>query len=121
MRVLVCGCRDWTDRRVVFDALDDIAEVIANHPLTIVHGAATGADRLADEWAESRCVAADRHPADWKQHGRAAGMIRNREMADIGADLCIAFWDGKSPGTANMIAEATRHGIPVRIVPEGRK
>src|SRR5690606_30354012 len=56
------------------------------------------------------------YPADWRRHGRAAGPIRNQEMADAGADLCIAFPGGR--GTADMVRRARAAGIPVRSVPE---
>lgn len=32
------------------------------------------------------------------------------------ADALVAFWDGKSRGTRNMIHEATKHGLKRRIV-----
>jgi len=86
----------------------------------VVHGCAAGADKAADEFvleARSELVVHERYPADWVKHGKAAGMIRNREMARAGADLCLAFWDGLSKGTAGMISEAVRAGIPVRIIP----
>lgn len=35
-------------------------------------------------------------------------------MADY-ADALIAFWDGKSRGTKNMIELATKQGLKVRI------
>lgn len=88
--------------------------------ITIVHGGAFGADYLAREcaldylgWRE------EIHNPDWNAHGKAAGPIRNEEMAKAGADLCLAFWDGKSRGTLDMITRAVKHGIPVRIVPRG--
>lgn len=40
-------------------------------------------------------------PADWDTHGRAAGPIRNRQMAEY-ADQLLLIWDGKSPGSHNM-------------------
>ena len=58
---------------------------------------------------------AARHPADWDKHGKAAGMIRNREMVALGADICLAFPIGRSPGTRACIREAQRAGIPVRV------
>ena len=51
-------------------------------------------------------------PADWAKHGRAAGPIRNREMAEY-ADALILIWDGKSRGSASMKREAKRAGIPI--------
>ena len=55
------------------------------------------------------------HPADWHRHGRAAGPIRNAEMA-AEADALIAFWDGQSRGTANMIKIAKDKGLQVAVV-----
>jgi hypothetical protein len=55
-------------------------------------------------------------PADWERYKRRAGIIRNLEMLDQEPDLVIAFWDGKSRGTAHTIGEARRRGIPVEVV-----
>jgi hypothetical protein len=113
-RLIVTGSRTWTDRPSIERAL---AAVLARHPegVTIVHGACPrGADAIAAAWAaRTPGVTVEPHPADWKRHGRAAGHIRNREMADIGAGGCAAFHLDNSPGTAGMIREATAAGIPV--------
>jgi hypothetical protein len=37
-------------------------------------------------------------------------------MAKLGADLCIAFWDGHSHGTKHMMETAIKHGIPVEVI-----
>ena len=55
------------------------------------------------------------HPADWNRLGRAAGPIRNEEMAEV-SDALIAFWDGKSRGTKSMIEIARRKGLQVAVV-----
>ena len=113
-RVIVCGSRNWIDR-------DLIAFVIANHRdlrgdgLVIVHGAARGADTIAAEEAERLGIATEAHPADWNRHGRAAGHIRNEEMAKAGAVHVEAFWDGESKGTWGMVEAAKRHGIPYTL------
>ena len=80
---------------------------------------------MADQWVSDRArmgyrVSVERHPADWDRHGKGAGPIRNRAMAKSGADRCLAFWDGESRGTLDMITVATKHGIPVRIVPKAK-
>ena len=54
-------------------------------------------------------------PADWKTHGRKAGPIRNKQMADYG-EMLIAFWDGKSSGTKNMIENSKKLGLIVHII-----
>jgi hypothetical protein len=53
-------------------------------------------------------------PADWKTHGKAAGPIRNRQMAK-NAEALIALWDGNSRGTKNMIETATKLGLKVYV------
>jgi hypothetical protein len=110
--------RDWCDEQRVRDELD----AVDLFPLTVVHGACpTGADAIADAWCRApgnEAVTVERHPADWTKEGRAAGPIRNSLMASAGADLCLAFWDGHSKGTADMIRRAVECGIPVSIVPK---
>lgn len=117
MRVIVCGSRDWSDPTIVAVRLNQL--VSAKGPLVIVHGACpTGADYYASRFANapmSHCTE-ERHPADWRQ-GAKAGPIRNSRMAGLGAGLLLAFWDGASNGTEDMIARAVQHGIPVRVVP----
>lgn len=124
MRVIVCGCRDWTDRDAVWEALDHVwSNIPYTEPLTIVHGACpSGADQFAAMWVEHLGLArlrAEAHPAEWS-HGRSAGPRRNAKMANIGADLCLAFWDGQSRGTGDMIHAAIRCCIRVEIVPMRR-
>jgi hypothetical protein len=81
-----------------------------------VHGnAKTGADSIADEILGVLKREVEIYPALWKKYGKSAGPIRNQEMAEAGADLCLAFWDGKSKGTGNMIQWAMKLDIPVEI------
>lgn len=106
MRVLVCGGRDFSDREWLFRALDSL-------PITqLCHGNARGADRLAGEWAHSRRVPYEAHPAAWALHGKRAGPIRNCKMLnEFKPDAVIAFPGGT--GTADMCDQATRAGVLV--------
>lgn len=108
MTVLVCGGRDYADRAFVFASLDVLK------PTTVINGGAEGADRWAREWASERHVVCVTVEADWSLHGRAAGPIRNRAMLGFRPDLVLAFPGGR--GTANMVAEARKRGVPVRFV-----
>lgn len=81
-----------------------------------MHGAARGADRIAARYAESLGYEVENYPADWKKHGRRAGVIRNLTMLDLGPELVIAFWNGRSRGTKNTIDEAKKRGIPVEVI-----
>lgn len=105
-RVLVCGGRNYSDRNLVFAALDALA------PSAIAEGGARGADALAREWAELHGVPWQTYPAAWISHGRAAGPIRNRQMlAEFKPDLVLAFPGGV--GTAHMKSIAMSAGVRV--------
>lgn len=83
-----------------------------------MHGTARGADRLAAGYADSLGLEVEHYPADWKRHGKRAGILRNLEMLDAEPSLVIAFWNGRSCGTKHTIDEARRRGIPVEIIRE---
>lgn len=109
MRVLVTGGRDFGNRELLFEILDRLH---ATHGFTLlIHGDASGADRLAGEWGAARGVAVEAHPADWKKHGRAAGPIRNQKMLEENPELVVAFPGGR--GTADMVTKAKRAGVEV--------
>jgi hypothetical protein len=98
MRVLVCGGRDFTDQTFASGALDGIWRARGEFDL-VIHGAARGADTLAQNWADEMGVCCLAFPAKWKEHGRGAGPIRNQQMMDEGKpDMVIAFprrsWNG---------------------------
>ena len=85
------------------------------HIIVIVSGASRGADSLGERYAHERGYAVEKYPADWQRDGKAAGPIRNAQMAKV-ADALIAFWDGNSKGTANMIDQAKTHGLSIKII-----
>lgn len=115
MRVVVCGSRDFIDPFTVSIAIDRRMSELpeGSH---VIHGDARGADRIAAEAAERRGHTVEAFPADWKKYGKAAGIFRSRRMLDQKPDLVIAYWNGKSTGTAYTIAEARTRGIPVEVV-----
>lgn len=120
MRIIVTGGRDYTDQNTVARTLQYLylAPFSKGDPPTLVSGGATGADRLAEQYARAYGWTVEVHHADWKTHGRAAGPIRNQKMADAGADLLVAFPGGR--GTADMVRRARKAGIPVQE-PIGQK
>ena len=111
LRVIVCGGRHFADGACVQQVLDRVrAAVPADYRLVIVHGAATGADTLARQWAESKGIAHEAHAADWAL-GRGAGRMRNERMLSLGCELVVAFPGGR--GTAHMCAIARRNSVRV--------
>ena len=112
MKILICGDRNWFSQETIrhqllrYDATQDI----------VIHGDASGADKLGAKAAELLGFTPDRvlaFPADWTKYGRAAGPIRNQQMIDQKPDVVLAFHDqiDKSKGTKNLILLAQQAGI----------
>lgn len=116
MRVLVCGGRDFNDALTLGSWLGGIHK--NNGPITLlIEGGAKGADYMARKFAEWQGIPTKTFPADWDQHGKAAGPIRNKQMLDEGKpDLVVAFEGGR--GTANMIELAKKAGVKVFKAPK---
>lgn len=109
-RVLVCGGRDYDNAESLNAVLD--AAHYANPIVCLIHGAARGADTLAADWALAHGVLCNAYPADWERDRKAAGPIRNRRMLDLGKPHLVLAFPGGS-GTADMIKQATKAGVPV--------
>jgi hypothetical protein len=118
-KVIVAGGRDFNDYEKLSKTLENFRNAIwnGNHAdeIEIVSGGARGADSLGERWAKENHVGVMLFPAEWDKHGKAAGPIRNEQMGDY-ADSLIAFWDGKSRGTAHMIKYAKDNGLNVIVV-----
>lgn len=116
MKVLVCGGRHYNNARHVFEELDALH---AETPIgTIITGAASGADEIAEEWAGRHEIEYIGCPARWKAHGDAAGPIRNRYMLEQHKpDLVVAFPGGT--GTRGMVGLAMEAGVKVKVFREG--
>ena len=107
-RVLITGSRDWTDEGLIWNVLSPYL------PAVLVHGACpTGADEIASTLWVANGGTEEPHPADWSL-GKKAGPLRNQEMVDLGADICLAFPLLESRGTRDCMRRATAAGIPVR-------
>ena len=111
-RLIIAGGREFSDYPLLRSTLDHLLQ---NHEhITIVSGAARGADKLGEAYACERNHEIAMYPADWNTHGKSAGYKRNELMAD-NADWLMAFWDGQSRGTKHMIDIATRKGLQVKV------
>lgn len=110
MKAIVCGGRDFSDRNLLFQEMDKLVNTFSI--TEIAHGAARGADSLADQWATEMTFKVTRFPADWAQYGKSAGMVRNRQMYnEFRPDIVIAFKGGR--GTEDMMKIAAADGCKV--------
>lgn len=113
MRVLVYGGRDFTNKRLAFNAIDLLHK---EYGFTLViDGMARGADTIAYNWAKDKGLLSERYPANWNKYGRAAGVIRNKQMLDEGKpDIAVAFPGGA--GTSNMTRQLLEAGVLVKFI-----
>lgn len=118
--VIVCGGLDFTDRTLLYAALDRVLE---RHPqLTIIQGAARGADTMGGDWARARKRPCLVFPADWRRFGLSAGPRRNQQMLDKALEMrregvvdvvgVVAF-PTRDRGTAHTMRIAHAAGVPV--------
>lgn len=115
-RVIIAGSRNFQDYDLLREKCDNILfSKCIDHSIVIVSGTARGADRLGERYASERGYCLRRFPAEWDKYGKAAGHIRNARMA-ANADALIAFWDGMSSGTRNMIDFAMIRRLAVRTI-----
>ena len=81
---------------------------------SIISGGARGADSLAERLAKENDIRLVVFKADWDRYGKSAGFRRNKDI--IGAcDLCVAFWDGESRGTAHDIELCREYGVELHV------
>lgn len=132
IKVLVAGSRSFTDynffQKVMYDLLRRFPDC------ELVSGkASSGPDLMAIEFAKQYGLLCHEFPANWndigvpnarikinhkgRQYNANAGHDRNQIMADF-SDFYIIFWDGKSPGTKDMISRASKYiqyGVIFRV------
>jgi len=125
MRVIVAGGRDFKKMDFMFSKLDKIlfnqgenVEIVSGGQVTIDEktGNKWGADYFGEMYATTyRHCKLTVFKAEWGKYGNFACPLRNKQMAEY-SDALIAFWNGKSKGTKNMIEEAKVNGLKVRII-----
>lgn len=106
MKVIIAGSRGigklttaWIVKHIIADKNMTVTEVVS--------GTARGVDQGGELYASRANIPIKRFPADWDSHGKSAGYIRNKQMAEY-ADALICLWDGESKGAAHMFDLATK-------------
>lgn len=114
MKVIIAGSRSIKYGWMVSLAIKQ-ARQQGIDPTEVVSGGAKGADTLGEQWAARHELPCRVMPAAWDNHGKSAGMIRNREMSEY-ADALIAVWDGNSHGTEHIIDLMHKANKPVFVL-----
>lgn len=113
-RIIIAGGRDFSDWELLKTKVSYYILALDPKEVEIVSGGCRGADKLGEQYAKKYGYPITPFyvtKEDWNKFGKAAGPIRNKEMASYGTHL-IAFWDGESDGTGDMIKAAKKAGIP---------
>lgn len=130
MKVIIAGHRKFNNYKLLAAKCDHYLKEIK--VTEIVSGKAAGADYLGEVYAKRKGYPVKGFPADWQniknkpaveiakrkdgvKYWKLAGHARNKQMAEY-ADALIAFWDGKSTGTKDMIDQAREKGLKVAVV-----
>ena len=122
VRIIIAGSRKFNDYPKMVKELDNLRIHLINsiNPIEIVSGHAPGADTLGEKFAKEYDYPLKIFPAEWDKYGKAAGPIRNEQMAKYAAEadvgMLIAFPVGESRGTKNMIKLAKQYGLEVRVI-----
>lgn len=122
MKVIIAGGRDFKNYKLLKEKCDIIlretvvTEIVSGKQMSEdSDGNKWGADYLGELYAKEKGFPVKPFPADWTKYGKAAGPIRNKEMA-VYADYLIAFWDGKSTGTKDMIEKMKAQNKSYRVI-----
>lgn len=95
---------------VLWDIFDEHSDVLIK-----VGDCPTGLDYIVERWMKEhfKLTQLKTFNANWVKYGKKAGPIRNHEMVDSGADICIAFPDDDSLGTKDCAEYAASKNIRV--------
>lgn len=114
MKLIIAGGRDYRLGKAQWKFLDGID--IRHQVDQVVSGDCRGADREGEAWADDMGIPVRHFLANWPEHGKAAGPIRNQAMADY-ADALALFPGGR--GSADMRRKAEAGGLKVFVYGEG--
>ena len=112
-RIVVTGGRDFTDEQYVWGTLDNLHR--RRRIVCVIHGGATGADACANRWAIRNNVERLSYPvtqAEWNEHGKKAGPMRNRLMLSREMPTLVVAYPG-GRGTADCVKQAKQLGLLV--------
>lgn len=119
MRVIIAGGRNFNDDKFIYHKLDEFFKDKDTSKIEEINGCARGVDLIGACYCREHGMKVKAFPADWTRLGKKAGIIRNQQMADYAKEdngVLIAFWNGKSRGTKNMIDTAKKEGLEVNII-----
>jgi YspA, cpYpsA-related SLOG family len=111
IKLITAGGRDFRNKLLFEETMASLTIT----PDEVVCGMASGADELGRQWAIANNVLLKEFRADWGRLGKSAGPKRNKSMAEYSTHL-LAFWNGESRGTDNMLKLAQKHNLKIKLI-----
>ena len=123
-RIIIAGGRKFNDyemlKRTMLKFIRKLHDHIDFNKIEIISGNANGTDKLGEKFAREYNYNLSVMPAQWDLHGKSAGYVRNNEMLvyakEADYSVLVAFWDGKSKGTKDMIDISRKNLDSVEVV-----
>ncbi len=106
MKVAVVGSRCL--------CVEHLENYLPKETTEIISGGACGVDASAREYALRHGLKLTEFLPQYSRYGRCAPLKRNLQIIEC-ADMVLAFWDGKSAGTRNVIETCRKQGVPVTV------
>lgn len=134
LRLIIAGGRDFDFDELLEKECDAfLTQLVRNVPrsdIEVVTGGQYGADARGDKYAKKRGFSRKQFKAEWERYGLPAGPIRNAKMVEYAGNSAflaegnkaalIAFWNGKSSGTADVVNKAQKRHIQTKVVLYGK-
>jgi len=117
-RLAIVGSRDFKDYTTFEKYVNDtlIEWNLQRDEITyIVSGGAKGTDTLAEKYASNNNIHMTIYKPDWKQYGKAAGIMRNTDIIQD-SDYVIAFPSKSGKGTQDSIRKATASFKKLKVI-----
>lgn len=116
-RVIIAGSRECPESSPkLFNKINKLLyPKLTPENTEIVSGTCRGADKLGENFAKIYGYDLVYFPADWNVHGKVAGPIRNKQMAEYSTHL-ILLTDGISKGSQDMLKQANKHSLEIRKI-----
>lgn len=86
-KLIVAGGRDFSNYSLMKLGIEAFIKKYNLTDVIIVSGTASGADQMGERYADYNDLKVEKYPANWTLNAKAAGPIRNREMADVSQGL----------------------------------
>jgi len=100
LNVAIVGSRDINNLELLENIWKELK--LPYNDVCIISGGAVGVDTNGEEFAHKYDILTHIFKPNWDRYGKRAGFKRNEDIIK-NCDICIAIWDGKSPGTKHSM------------------